>query len=1135
MKNRFKFFVKFSIVVAALIILWLLTASVYAAGPYVLLTEESWAGEVWRKTPFSSRTFAAPPNASRVEVWAYWQWTGRPKQYQTNETHEVRIKGGPILVCQDYGNKELDGQDILCDSVALDRSSDLALDVVFTGDDSSPGSHKFKVGVRWLGLKSRAAMSGLLKVDQDNRPLDGAEFELNFDSGHLPQDFQVTDSQLTSVEAGKIWASVAWKGGPHEVSGQFCEVKPPAGYNLPAEPCRAVTFVDGQTRFPENPERLVNAPIQREALAGLLKVDQGRNPVAGAKFELNDLPAYVQVIEAQLTSASDGRIWARVQWTDGPDTVLGRFCEVNPPANFEFPENPCQIVVFRDKSTTFPANPAVIVNYQLITPLCRRAETLDYPSDAEIGAQGVEMSIDIQGTDCQFYRIVNLDTGGIVVGPQCTCNFNHVLILPNVLYQAQVSADGEQWSTDGCYLQFAQAREAEACTMRTHTLANGQIQVNLGAVDGHGRSVHIDQFKAKSNFSFGYGPTSASELPIVFHWPGAQQGSWTVQFEVTADGGRTWYGGDNCRLEFARNPVSGQYQGFSGAVPYGAYTPVLEPGKEYFASTQSIMYNVEYLTGACQGELVFRFNGREVPGVTSNLFHHNTFRQVKEAANREAITLYAGVTKLIAYRYGVEQARLYQSCDPTQTRWIQPLDQPFEFKYDFPLELHGPPGITDRLVYGAYQTDVTYASDGLANVGLTFDQPGLVSLYRLDRPSGEVNWLTVETLTYPTTEPLLVTYTFAETGLDFYRILNVEGQVIAGPNRLPYLSFTALPGQSYRAQLVYPESSIFVGLYDDMQFHHPDFWLMPVDARLEHEFEFHLDYYRLPDPGLGNDHIRGDIVIDNLILSYGTTAVAQQFPYSRHDGVRPGVNLIGIPDVSMVAFCQRPGYHEVVYYGGWENEGYYLPAQGLVFDQDMAKAWNEDQRGECIDAARRVNMELARQGLRTDHTYRHHGERSQGYQMVQLNIWSPYNLVGMRPPHLGQFLKPGAILPDYAAPEDVLFWGWDLETGNLADGIGAFELQQHVASLGPAQYVDMTGIHPPEEVYVPAPPAPAPLPAPPAPAPTPVPPSPAPPVIMPEPTPTPEPPSAPAPAPTPTPIPPAPVPTAPPLAPTPLT
>jgi hypothetical protein len=199
-------------------------------------------------------------------------------------------------------------------------------------------------------------------------------------------------------------------------------------------------------------------------------------------------------------------------------------------------------------------------------------------------------------------------------------------------------------------------------------------------------------------------------------------------------------------------------------------------------------------------------------------------------------------------------------------------------------------------------------------------------------------------------------------------------------------------------------------------------------------------------------------------LINGTTSVAQQFPYGRHDGALPGVSLAGIPNVSMVAFCQRPGVHEVVYWGGWENESYYLPDRGWIFDQEFYNEWTEEQHGDCIDAAHRVNMMLAREGLRTDHTYRHHGERSQGYQLVQAHAWSPYNLVGMYPPHVGQLLKPGTVLPYYEDPEDLLFWGWDLTKGGLADGVGLTELQQHIDSLGPVEYGDQTGIHPAEEL-----------------------------------------------------------------------
>jgi hypothetical protein len=104
--------------------------------------------------------------------------------------------------------------------------------------------------------------------------------------------------------------------------------------------------------------------------------------------------------------------------------------------------------------------------------------------------------------------------------------------------------------------------------------------------------------------------------------------------------------------------------------------------------------------------------------------------------------------------------------------------------------------------------------------------------------------------------------------------------------------------------------------------------------------------------------------------------------------------------------------------------------------------------------------------------------------MTRLHIWSPYNLVGMHPPHLGQLFKTGTVLSYYEDPEDLLFWGWDLNKGGLANGVGAFELQQHLASLGPVDYSDQTGIHPPEEWYVPKPPTFAPTPQFPMPQPT---------------------------------------------------
>ena len=649
----------------------------------------------------------------------------------------------------------------------------------------------------------------------------------------------------------------------------------------------------------------------------------------------------------------------------------------------------------------------------------------------------------------------------------------------------------------------AQFQNKRPCMILIVSPTNGIAPLNVKAITDVGEFDRID-WGDGSEQELVEGRSTADQAAEHIY---TEPGQYNLRARVVTDGNITTQACGQVLVEKRSTPPTGQYQGFTGPVSFGTFTPYLEPGKEYFDSTRSVMFNVEYIAEDGQSDLVFRFNGQEMPGITTSIFNAGTFHQIESFDDRAVTILDEGVTKLIAYQYGAEQARIFQTIHPSYTRWIHPLDQPFEHKYEFALELYGPPDQTDLLIYGDEQRYIQYDQNGLALVNLTYGLPGLVAVYQPADGVNEPAWVTVDTVTYPVTAGQTVDYSFDETGLYHYRIVDSSGRIIAGSSSNPNLSFKVEPGQTYQAQLAYPDTSLFVGLYDDMKFKHPDFWLMPIDGRYEHDFEFHLDYHRLPDPDLGNDHIRGDVVVDGLTLSYGTTSVAQQFPYGRHDGVQPGVNLVGIPNVSMVAFCQRPGFHEVVYWGGWENESYYLPDRAWIFDQELADKWNQDQRGDCIDAARRVNMELARQGLRTDHTFRHHGERSQGYQMAQQHIWSPYNLAGMRPPHIGQFLKPGTVLRYYEDPEDILFWGWDLNKGGLADGIGAYELQKYVASLGPAQYVDMTGLHSPEDVYVPEVPAPKPISTPLPASSTPEPPAPE--QLIPSPTPpmsTPEPP-----------------------------
>ena len=359
----------------------------------------------------------------------------------------------------------------------------------------------------------------------------------------------------------------------------------------------------------------------------------------------------------------------------------------------------------------------------------------------------------------------------------------------------------------------------------------------------------------------------------------------------------------------------------------------------------SIMYNVEHVGPDGQGEVIFRVNGRELSEITHSVFNNDTFRQTESREGRAITMLDEGTTKLIAYRFGVERARVFQSLASADNRWIHPLDQPFEHKPAFSIQIHGPPNQTDLLIYQGQEQSIQYGVNGTVGIDLIYSSPGLIAVYTLDDAINDVDWLTTAAITFPISQTETVSYNFAETGLSRYRILDNAGAVIETTQSGARLAFEAEPGQTYRAQLAYPTTSLYVAVHDDMQFQHPAFWRTPVNAAQEHLFEFHVDYHRLDDLDLGNGDIRGDIVIEALYLINATTSVAQQFPYSRHDGALPGITLIGIPDVSMVAFCARPGVHEVVFWGGWENESYHLIDRSRIFDQNLYDEWTNDQRG----------------------------------------------------------------------------------------------------------------------------------------------------------------------------------------------
>ncbi|NIN94537.1 MAG: hypothetical protein GTN93_05840, partial [Anaerolineae bacterium] len=74
-----------------------------------------------------------------------------------------------------------------------------------------------------------------------------------------------------------------------------------------------------------------------------------------------------------------------------------------------------------------------------------------------------------------------------------------------------------------------------------------------------------------------------------------------------------------------------------------------------------MMYNVEYVTDTGQGDVVFRFNGQEISSITSSVFNPGTFRQIESVDGRAVTAFNEGTTKLIAYQYGAEQARIFQT------------------------------------------------------------------------------------------------------------------------------------------------------------------------------------------------------------------------------------------------------------------------------------------------------------------------------------------------------------------------------------------------------------------------------------------------------------------------------------------
>ena len=133
----------------------------------------------------------------------------------------------------------------------------------------------------------------LLKVNEKNQPLTGAEFKLVDAAG------KVVKEQLLSDEQGKVFVEDLAPG-----DYQFIETKAPTGYLLNTEPLPFTIATEAAGK----PEIVVatTAFINYQGQAELLKVNEKNQPLAGAEFKLVD--ATGKVLKEQLRSDKQGKV-----------------------------------------------------------------------------------------------------------------------------------------------------------------------------------------------------------------------------------------------------------------------------------------------------------------------------------------------------------------------------------------------------------------------------------------------------------------------------------------------------------------------------------------------------------------------------------------------------------------------------------------------------------------------------------------------------------------------------------------------------------------------------------------------------------------------------------------------------------
>lgn len=99
--------------------------------------------------------------------------------------------------------------------------------------------------------------------------------------------------------------------------------------------------------------------------------------------------------------------------------------------------------------------------YQPEPPRCDGVR-LSVPNGSPIPASGSDVEVIISASNATYYRIVNKANDEIVAGPSTSPDFT-IHVLPNTIYQAQVSADGTTWTDEGCEIRYTQVPSIPRC------------------------------------------------------------------------------------------------------------------------------------------------------------------------------------------------------------------------------------------------------------------------------------------------------------------------------------------------------------------------------------------------------------------------------------------------------------------------------------------------------------------------------------------------------------------------------------------------------------------------------------------------------------------------------------------------